>query len=274
MRAVIRNKIAMIASAVAMLLCGSEALAPEDKPTAEAYWKEGVEAYAATEYGAAVEAFERVVEQGFGTAEVYYNLGDAYFKKGQSSEGRSFEHGELGRAILNYSRALKLNPAMEDARYNLDLARDYTNDTEALPEGFISGMWHSLRDMMTSNGWGILSVVMLVVCLALVLLYLLASRITLRKVSFFTALIALLLFVLSTALALSQRSAQLDEVRAVVVCNDTTPVHASPDSASKIVRQPSQGVILTIVRSHGEWSEVAFADGEKGWIRSNLVERI
>ena len=80
MRAVIRNKIAMIASAVAMLLCGSEALAAEAKTTAEAYWKEGVEAYAATEYDAAIEAFERVVEQGFGTAEVYYNLGDTYFK--------------------------------------------------------------------------------------------------------------------------------------------------------------------------------------------------
>lgn len=80
-----------------MLLCGSEALAADAKTTAEAYWKEGVEAYAATEYDAAIEAFERVVEQGFGTAEVYYNLGDAYFKKGQSSEGRSFEHGELDR---------------------------------------------------------------------------------------------------------------------------------------------------------------------------------
>jgi SH3-like domain-containing protein len=60
----------------------------------------------------------------------------------------------------------------------------------------------------------------------------------------------------------------------VVICNDTTPVHASPDSASKIIRQPSQGVTIEVLRSHGEWSEILFADGEKGWIRTSQIENI
>lgn len=249
--------------------------AADAKITAEVQWRAGVEAYASGNYREAVAAFEQVVELGYGNAEVYFNLGDAYFKLGQGgSSSRPFVAGELGRAVLNYSRALKLDPAMHDARYNLDLARDYTNDTEALPESFIASMWHSLRDLMTSNSWTIFSVVMLALTLALVLVYLLATRLTLRKVSFFVAIITALLFVLTTALALSQRAAQLDDERAVILCADTTPVHASPDSSSKVVRQPSQGVIVVVERSHGEWTEVEFADGEKGWIRNSVIERI
>lgn len=253
---------------------GSVATAASPEATAKARWTAGIEAYAEGDYAVAVEAFEDIVDLGYATAEVYYNLGDAYFKLGQTSASRPFAEGELGRSILNFSRALKLNPAMQDAEYNLDLARDYTNDTEPLPESFIKRMWHSLRDNMTSNGWAILSVIMLALTLMLVLVYLLASRIALRKTAFFVAIATALILFLSTALALSQRSAQLSDERAVVICNDTAPVHASPNSASKVVRQPSQGVIVDIVRSSDEWSEIAFADGEKGWIRNDSIERI
>jgi SH3-like domain-containing protein len=81
-------------------------------------------------------------------------------------------------------------------------------------------------------------------------------------------------FLLSTSLALSSRNALLKDNRAVVVCNDTTPVHASPDSASKIIRQPSQGVTVRISREHSNWTEVVFADGEMGWIRNAHIEAI
>ena len=71
----------------------------------------------------------------------------------------------------------------------------------------------------------------------------------------------------------SKRQSEEDD-RAVVICNDTTPVHASPESGSKVIRQPSQGVTVRVSRSYGEWSEIIFADGEKGWIRSAKIENI
>lgn len=262
---------------VGLLLLPLRGVAANADTTAEAMWQQGIESYAAKDYRRAVECFERVAELGYATDDLYYNLGDAYFKLGQQhveASGRAFAEGELGKAILSYQRALKLNPTMKDARYNLELATDYTNDTEAIPVGFLTAMWRALRDCMSSNGWAICSVVLLFITLTLVLVYLLGVSVTLRKVSFFVALLAALAFVLTTALALSQRAAYLDDSRSVVICSDTTPVHASPDSSSKIIRQPSQGVNLSIVRTIDEWAEVEFADGEKGWIRSSNIERI
>jgi uncharacterized protein YgiM (DUF1202 family) len=108
----------------------------------------------------------------------------------------------------------------------------------------------------------------------LVLVYLLANNITARKVSFFISIATLLAFILTTAFALSQRSMQLDRSRAVVVCNSTQAVHSEPNHRSKVIREPMQGVSVEVLRSDNAWSEVKFADGEKGWIRTDYIEVI
>jgi SH3-like domain-containing protein len=92
--------------------------------------------------------------------------------------------------------------------------------------------------------------------------------------AFFLAIATVLLFILATALSLTQLRAATDSSRAVILTNDTTPVHASPDSGSKIIRQPSQGVTVQMERTQGDWTEVRFADGEKGWLRTRSVEVI
>lgn len=264
-----------LTAVVLLLMSAPLATAADNRTEADYSWKKGIEAYAERDYAQAVEEFEAVVKRGFATADAYYNLANAYFKLGQTStSGTGFTNGELGRAILNYQRALKMDPSMEDAAYNLDLAVDYTNDTESVPEGVISGVWTSVRDSFTSNTWTIVSLIALALTLALALVYLLSHRVALRKVSFFVAIVLLIVFVLTTWLAISQRSSQESHDRAVVICNSTTAVHASPDSSSKIIREPSQGVTLTIIRSLGEWYEVMFADGEKGWIPNSYIERI
>ncbi len=260
-----------------LVMSVGQLFAADAKTTAEVCWQEGIQAYGDRDYARAVERLERVVELGYATPDTYYNLANAYFKLGQntlSPSGRGFASGELGKAVLNYRRALRLNPAMEDARYNLDIAVDYTNDTEAIPFSFVVSLWHSLRNKATTNTWAVSSVVLFVVLLISLLVYLLSQQVLHRKVAFGVAVVALLLFVITTACSLSQRAELLENSHAVVVCSDTTPVHASPDSSSKIIRQPSQGVTLRVLRSHGEWSEILFSDGEKGWIRSSVIEEV
>lgn len=275
MRDRLYNIICVALVAVASVVSPAVVRAADNETTAHAGWNAGIEAYNAKEYAQAVEAFESVVANDYASAEVYYNLANAYFKLGQqATTSRPFAGGELGRAVLNYERALKLDPTLDDARYNLDIAKDYTNDTEAVPESFIARLWHSMAGAMTTNGWVTLSLSSLFVTVVLVLFYLLNGAILVRKVAFFVAIATVSLFILATALSLTQLKAATTSSRAVILTNDTTPVHASPDSASKIIREPSQGVTVEIERSQGEWSEVRFADGEKGWVRSTNVEII
>ena len=264
----------LIVAGVATTMPG---VAADNKTTAKANWERGIKAYNTKDYATAVEAFESVVDHDYDSADVYYNLGNAYFKLGQQSvagNGRQFANGELGRAILSYERALKLNPGMDDAEYNLSHAKEFTNDTEAVPESFVVRLWHSIASFMSTNAWAALSLLMLFATIVLVLIFLLHHSTAVRKTSFFVALGTTLLFVLATLLSLTQLTAYTDNHRAVVMALDTTPVHASPDSGSKIIRQPSQGVTVTIERSQDEWTEIRFSDGEKGWIRTANIEII
>ena len=255
------------------------ALAPAHayETSVKTLWSEGNEAYAAEEYDAAIAAYSAIVERGYESDILYYNLGNAYFKRGQGNvdgHGKAFNSGELGRAILNYERALKINPELDDARYNRDLAYKLTNAPDEVPVGFLTSMWRSMSGVFSSNTWTITSLVMFFITLALVLLYLLANNIVLRKVSFFVSIITLLAFILTTACAITQRDVQLDSSRAVIVCNDTQAIHSEPSNKSKVIREHSQGVVVEVLRSEKEWAEVKFADGEKGWILTDAIEVI
>jgi hypothetical protein len=251
--------------------------AADNKTTAKANWERGIQAYKDKDYTTAVEAFQNVVEHDHASADVYYNLGNAYFKLGEQNvagNGRKFANGELGRAVLNYERALKLNPGMDDAEYNLDHAKEFTNDTEAVPEGLLVRLWHGLASLLSTNMWAALSLLMLFACIVLILTFLLHHSKIVRMTSFFVSLVTALMFVLTTLLSLTQLTTYTDNQRAVIIALDSTPVHASPDSGSKIIRQPSQGVTVQMERTQGDWTEVRFADGEKGWLRTRSVEVI
>lgn len=271
----------LLSTAMTLAMMLPTALRAQDNATHEnavdALWRHATEAYADKRFTEAAETFTRISDMGYGSAELYYNLGNAYFKAGQSdigANGRPFASGELGRAVLNYRRALKIDPSMSDAQYNLDLAVDYTNDTEGIPEFVMSRVWRSLRDMLSSNAWAAISIAALAVMLALATMYLLSRNIAMRKAGFYGALLLALLFIVTTLLAASQRSVELRDDMAVVVCRDTAPVHSSPDSETKVIREPSQGVTVTVGRTLGGWSEITFAVGEKGWIRTADIEII
>ena len=269
------NIIKTLIIAVATFVAVSPAHAAE--ADANSLWSEGNEAYAAEDYDAAIAAYSAIVEMGYESDLIYYNLGNAYFKRGQGNvdgQGKAFNSGELGRAILNYERALKLNPELEDARYNLDLAYKLTNAPEEVPVGFMTSMWRSMSGAFSSNTWTITSLVMLFITLALVLLYLLANNIVLRKVSFFVSIVTFITFIFTTAFAITQRDVQQDRSRAIIVCNDIQAIHSEPSNKSKVIREHSQGVAVEVLRSEKEWSEVKFADGEKGWILTDAIEVI
>jgi tetratricopeptide (TPR) repeat protein len=90
-------------------------------------------------YEGAIETYEAIGELGVVDGALYYNLGNAYFKA-----------GHLGRAILNYERALRLMPGDEDTRANLAFANELVSEAvEPLPLplfiGWIVELYQRLR---------------------------------------------------------------------------------------------------------------------------------
>lgn len=241
---------------------GERAAAWDDETPAR-LWDAANTAYLDGNYHEATKAYEQLVARGYGSAKLFYNLANSYFKQER-----------IGRAILFYRRALRLDPGNADARYNLTVAEARTKDRiERVPEFFLTEWFRSIRRTMSATAWSVLSLAMLACGLAAVLLYLLAQRLSLRKAGFYGTLAAAVLFVLTTGFAAGERRDQLDRSEAVVMATSAA-VSSAPDKSATDLFILHEGTTVQIVGRLDKWCEVTIADGKKGWIENSKIETI
>lgn len=240
-----------------------EPAAALDEETPARLWDAANAAYIDGNYHDATKAYEQLVARGYGSAKLFYNLANSYFKQER-----------IGRAILFYRRALRLDPGNADTRYNLTVAEARTKDRiERIPEFFLTQWFRTVRHTMSATAWSVLSLVLLIYTLAAFLLYLFAQRLSLRKVGFYGTLAAGTLFVLTTGFAAGERRYQLDRSEAVVMAASAA-VSSAPDKSATDLFILHEGTTVQIVDRLDKWCEVTIADGKKGWIENSKIETI
>ena len=226
-------------------------------------WDSANVAYNEGDYAKATELYESILADNLHSAKLYFNLGNAYYKQ-----------DKLGKAILNYNRALRLAPADEDIRHNLEYATEATKDNiEEIPEFFLTTWVKKVRNLMGCDGWTIFSYAMLIVALIGALAYLLAEVLNYRKAGFYTLCIAALLFIVSTIFAYNEREALVNSSEAIIM-SSAAPIKSSPDRAATDLFVLHEGTKLTTGESIDGWVEIRIADGRKGWIESSRIEQI
>lgn len=219
--------------------------------------------YRADDYQAAAEAYEAVLAAGFASADLYYNLGNAYYRL-----------DETGRAILNYERALRLKPSMSDAKENLALANARTTDRiTTLPQLFIVRWWNSLTIVVTPSGWRIIWLVLLAIVATGIVLLRSGRTSTLRKAGLATTAVSLLSLLLTTALLISATRSYNAHPYAIIV-DQTVTLKASPDNKSIDKMILHEGTKVKVLDDLTGWYKVSIADGTTGWCQQNTIERI
>lgn len=231
--------------------------------SAEKSWDAANKAYQEADYKRAETLYRAILEQGLHSAKLYYNLANTLFKQ-----------EKLGEAILYYNKALRLSPADEDVRHNLEYAENSTKDSiEQIPEFFLFAWIRAVRNLMSCDGWTIFSLVILVIGLAAALFYLLAQRISTRKAGFYVMVLAALLFLVATLFANYERKAIVNHNEAIVM-SSAVSVKSSPDRAATELFVLHEGTKLSIGERMDGWVEVRIADGRKGWIESSRIAEI
>lgn len=251
-------------AAVAILLmmglalpCAAAGTVPSDE------WARGTEAFLASDYDAALEAFLAIESDSWQSSDLYYNIGNCYYKK-----------GEIARAILYYERALKIDPAHRDAAFNLEIARESTLDRiDAVPEFFLVSRTRDMRHLLSPDSWAILSLVLALVAVALLLLFRFGRSISLRRFSFIMACIAAGLFLISVLCAASGRSEAISRENAIVL-QPVSTVRSSPGDGGKAVFILHEGTRVRLLDELGSWWKIEIADGRQGWLEASDAEII
>ena len=248
---------------VVLMLCwfGADA---SGNTRADSLWNAAGAAYAEGQWNEAIDDYEEISDMGLESAELYYNIANAWFKAGDNA-----------RAVLNYERALKLDPSYSDARYNLEIVESRIQDNiEPVPEFFLKEWLRNISQIMSSDAWAVLFIVMLCVTLALLLVFLLAPSVVWRRVGFFTGLVTLLLMTASLSFSIWQKKDYMGHDEAVVM-KTVTSVKSSPstDNSTDLFIL-HEGTKVTVLETMGAWTNISLADGRQGWMKTSDIELI
>ncbi len=226
-------------------------------------WEAGNRAYIDGDYNKAIEEYTAILDGGEYSMKLYYNLANAYFKTGAN-----------GNAILYYNKALRIAPSQEDIRHNLALAEAQTKDRiVAIPEFFVNRWLRTVRNSMSCMAWSVLSLSTLGLALIFGLLFLLASRLGVRKTGFYGALCSLVLFIATTSFAISSRNDMLSHSEAIVM-GTAISIKSSPDRSATDLFVLHEGTKVKVATEVDEWCEIVIADGKKGWTERKNIEEI
>ena len=226
-------------------------------------WQAAAEAYSKSEFAKAVELYENTLNTSNESAKVYYNIGNCYYKM-----------NKIAPAILNYERAILLNPGDNDARFNLEIAKLQTIDKiEPIGEFFLSEWIKSLQNIFGTNTWSKFGIASFLLLIGSLMLFFFTRKIILKKIGFYAGIICLLFTIASNCFAYNQKQKLLNRSTAIVFA-PTVTIKSSPDNSGNDLFVLHEGVKVEVLSKLGEWCEIKIADGNIGWIKSSNIEII
>jgi tetratricopeptide (TPR) repeat protein len=221
------------------------------------------EHYTKEEYKQAIDDYNKILMTNMESSEVYFNLGNAYYKTKQYT-----------LSILNFERAKLLAPDDEDIAFNLQVANQHVVDSiQELPGIFIVRWWNSLVNSQTTDAWAVISISGFILFLVLMGFYFFARTGEVKRVSFWAGCFLILLTIFSWSFAAQQKSRLVNHLEAIVM-QPTVTVKSSPSEKGTNLFVIHEGLKVKITDKLGDWVEIKLADGNKGWLQTESVERI
>jgi tetratricopeptide (TPR) repeat protein len=242
--------LALCCATFAVSVAGSPLFAQSDAEFAKAN-----QDYAQNNFKEAISGFETLVRSGQWSANVFYNLGNAYFRA-----------GDFGRAILNYERALALERHHPEATANLQIARDEARALEmqqSWPERYLQ--------IASINQYVITAAVAFWVGLFCVVGLIFARR---RSAAIIALLVfSLLVFVISILAIYELDHGSKGRSLAIVIGKDVQARLATADTANSVLALPP-GSEVKILSTRGDWVYAALPNNLRGWIPAKSAEQV
>ena len=224
---------------------------------------EGDSAYMKNDYASAIQIYEALLNRGE-AADIYYNLGNSYYKA-----------GDIAKAILNYERALLLQPGNGDIRANLEIARSKTVDkVEPVPEIFFVSWTKSLINSMSVDSWAVCGVVCFILLIVSLYLFIFSKQIVLKKAGFISGIVFLAVTILANVFA-NQQKDELTNRNSAIVINPSVTVRSTPSESGTSLFILHEGHKVGVKDgSMKDWKEIRLEDGKVGWVPASAIEII
>lgn len=236
-------------------------------------------AYASGRYDEALEIYNKIASSQGVSAPLYFNMGNAYYKKGDS-----------GNAVLCYLRALRLDPSLSEANDNLTFLRSHVEDVNRAELGSKKGnvspdepsFWRQIYESVTfghlPNTWAVWAVVSFLLFIAALAAYIWSGNVLIKKIGFFSGMVLLAAVIVFIVCAFSSAKAWSNSERGVVVENRISLLKAPGDTA--LVASPLHaGTELSVLETKMQpdsvrWYLVRLNSDIQGWIPASAFSTV
>ena len=218
--------------------------------------------YRDNDFSGAITVYQGILSAGYESGELYYNLGNAYFK-----------NGNLGLAILHFEKALKLTPRDEDLRSNLEMARLRVADQVEAPRLAVWEVVDEARDYFRMETLAVVSLVMFLLFLTLAGIYYFLPKSRWKRLAFWAAAPIFILFIFLFSI-FNWRIWKDKNFREGVILVEKTDVLSAPDESGQILFALHEGVKARMGQVLPPYVEIILPDGKKGWILGETIIEI
>jgi len=221
----------------------------------EANFTRANQEYAQGHFKEAISSHEALVRAGQWSANLFYDLGNGYFRT-----------GDFGRAILNYERALALERHHPEATANLQIARDEARALE------LQQSWPERHLQFASvNQYCIAAAIAVWLAVFAVVVLIFARR---RSATMIAMLIfCLLISSIAIYAAYTLERGTDGSALAIVTGKEVQARLATADTANSVMALPP-GSEVKILSTRGDWIYAALPNDLRGWIPAKNAEQV
>lgn len=218
--------------------------------------------YENNEFAKAAKCYEKIIASGMQSWILHYNLGSSYYKD-----------NKLGKAILHYEIAKKLNPLNKDLLNNLQISESKVVDKIDTKQIHLQ---NEIRDFfiyrLSTAGWAWMSIGLIFLCLGLFFLFYITQSPGIKRFYFWSGLVLSAAFVVSLICGFSALEQKTSKTNGVIIAPAVT-FYNSPraDESNKKGSQLHEGTKVKILNEEQGWSNIQLFNGNEGWIRTEEV---
>lgn len=227
-------------------------------------FEKGNALYQESKYEQAAQEYENIVNvEKKQSAELYYNLGNCYYKL-----------NKVAPAIYYYEKALVLNPNHAEALNNLKFAKKLTIDEiKEVPKVGFAKLIRNFTGIYHYNTWAWISVSIAVVFLLFFIGYYFSQLTRSKRVYFIGMFLILLALLVSLTSGFLEKS-HFDNERPAIVFAEIAEVRSEPQKAGSPIFTLHEGAKVYVKQSLQNWKKIELTDGTEGWIEASTVKEV
>ena len=227
----------------------------------EVLFNRATESYNSGDYEKAIEYYQKIIENGKHSAELYFNIANTYYKQ-----------NEIGPSVYYYEKALLLKPNDPEIINNLGYAQNTRLDAiENIPKSAMKRLYNVIVGKLSFDQWAYFAIAMILLFVFSYLAYYILYVALQKRISFIISMSALFLCVVSVTFAYLQYNNYKSNNPAIIYEREVV-ITSEPNKSSERIFTLHEGTKVNVEEELNDWIKIKIADGQTGWLPKETLK--